>query len=69
MKLFGLDNQEMMKVSKIGIEGEQLVIRGKIYGTMPLVAVLRPEEIRAALPMLNWKIILYVIKAVVWRRK
>ncbi|UCV17831.1 hypothetical protein [Ferribacterium limneticum] len=69
MKLYGPDNQEMMQVSKIELDGQQLMIRGKIYGTMPLVAVLRPEEVRAALSLLNWKTVVFVIKALLSRSK
>lgn len=69
MKLYGLDKKEMMTVSRIEIEEQQLVIRGKIYGTMPLVAVLRPEEARAALSLLNWKTVLFITKSLLSRRK
>ena len=48
MKIYGADNREMMNITSLEREGGQLVIRGKIFGAMPLTAKLRPEEARAA---------------------
>ncbi|HVY83137.1 MAG TPA: hypothetical protein VG994_19280 [Steroidobacteraceae bacterium] len=53
MKLFGPDNKELMTVTAIQREGNELVIRGKIFGTMPMTAKLRPGEARHALKLLG----------------
>ncbi|HEU4627507.1 MAG TPA: hypothetical protein VFS52_22320 [Steroidobacteraceae bacterium] len=55
MKLFGPDNKELMTVTAIQREGNELVIRGKIFGTMPMTAKLRPAEARRALKLLGLK--------------
>ena len=67
MKLYGLDKKEMLNVSKIETRNGEVIIKGKIYGTMPLVAVLRPQEARAALKLLDLKIVA-VLFAMLFRR-
>lgn len=61
MKVYGSDNSELMTVSKIERNGNELVLKGKIFGAMPMTAKLRPEEARAALKLLNFKTILFLI--------
>lgn len=61
MKVYGSDNSELMNVSKIERNGNELVLKGKIFGAMPMTAKLRPEEARAALKLLNFKTILFLI--------
>jgi hypothetical protein len=53
VKLYGADGTELMAVSSIGREGSELVIRGKIFGAMPLTAKLRPKEARRALRLMS----------------
>ena len=64
MKLFGNDNKELMSVSAIERDGSNLLIKGKIFGTMPLTAKLRPEEARAALKLMNFRTILFLLTLV-----
>ena len=46
---------------EIAREGDNLVIRGKIFGAMPMVAKLSPKEARAALKLLDFKTILFIL--------
>ena len=55
MKLYGPDNKELMTVTAIQREGNDLVVKGKIFGTMPMTAKLRPAEARRALKLLGLK--------------
>ncbi|WP_234027349.1 hypothetical protein [Aurantiacibacter arachoides] len=55
MRIFDATGQELMTVRAIERDGSDLVIRGKIFGAMPMAAKLRPEEARAALKMLDAK--------------
>ncbi|MEP7246260.1 MAG: hypothetical protein ABI885_21645 [Gammaproteobacteria bacterium] len=55
MKLYGPDNKELMTVTAIERQGNELVIKGKIFGTMPMTAKLRPAEVRAALKLLGFR--------------
>jgi hypothetical protein len=61
MKIYDANDQELMNVREIARDGNDLVIRGKIFGAMPMVARLRPEEARAALRLLDWKTALFLI--------
>lgn len=67
MRIFGADNKEMIAISAIEREGRELVLRGKIFGTMPMTARLRPEEVRQALKLLNWRTALFLL-SLPWRR-
>lgn len=68
MKIYGADNREMMNVTSLERDGAQLVIRGKIFGAMPLTAKLRPEEARAALKLLNFRTAIFLL-TLLFRRK
>jgi hypothetical protein len=61
MKLYGTDDRELMTISAIERDGNQLIVRGRILGAMPMTAKLRPEEARAALKLLNVRTVLFLI--------
>jgi hypothetical protein len=61
MKLRGPDGGELMTVTALEREGSDLVIRGRIFGAMPLTARLKPEEARRGLRLLNFKTILFLL--------
>ena len=42
-------------------EGSNLVIRGKIFGAMPMTAKLTPKEARAALKLLDAKTVWFLL--------
>ncbi|HTL91768.1 MAG TPA: hypothetical protein VL176_05440 [Steroidobacteraceae bacterium] len=67
MKIFGPDNQELIAISAIERDGAELVLRGKILGTLPMSARIRPEEARRGLRMLDWRTALFVL-SLPWRR-
>ena len=67
MKIFGADNKEMITISAIEREGRELVLRGKIFGAMPMTARIRPEEVRRALKLLDWRTALFLL-SLPWRR-
>ena len=58
MKLFTPDKSLLMEIQSIAKHPDGLVIKGKIMGTMPMNAVLRPGELRAVFKLLNWRVIL-----------
>jgi hypothetical protein len=68
MKIYGADDREMMDITALEREGGQLVIRGKIFGALPLTAKLRPEEARAAFKLLNLRTALFLL-TLIFRRK
>ncbi len=53
MNIYSPDGQALMTVNAIERDGSVLVIKGKIFGTMPMTARLKPEEARAALKLLK----------------
>jgi hypothetical protein len=67
MKIYDANDSELMQVRSIAGEGDNLVIRGKIFGAMPMVAKVTPQEARAALKLLDWKTILFLL-TILFRR-
>jgi hypothetical protein len=54
VKLYGPDNKEMIVVTAIERQGKELVLKGKIFGTMPMSAKIRPAEVRKAWKLLSF---------------
>ena len=61
MKIYDANDKELMLVREIRGEDGALVIRGKIFGAMPMVAKLTPAEARAALRLLDARTILFLL--------
>ena len=61
MKLYGADGKELMTVTAIERDGSTLVVKGKIFGTMPLTAKLKPEEARKAFALLGFRKLLFLV--------
>ena len=61
MKLVGPDKSELMTVSALERDGDDLVIKGKVFGTMPMTARLTPEQARAAFKLLNLRTMLFIL--------
>jgi hypothetical protein len=55
------NDKELMAIRKLEREGSTLVIRGKIFGAMPMVAKLTPAEARAALKLIDFKTFLFLL--------
>jgi hypothetical protein len=53
VKLRSADGGELMQVAALERDGNQLVIRGKVFGAMPLDARMGPDAARAALKLLT----------------
>jgi hypothetical protein len=61
VKIYSADKSELMDVSSIERKGDDLVLKGKVFGTMPMAATLTPEQARAAFKLLSFKLILFLI--------
>ena len=61
MKLYSSDNSDLMEVSKISREGNNLVIEGTIMGAMPIRAIVKPAEVRKALRLMSFKTLLFAL--------
>jgi len=68
MKLYSQDNSELMRIDSLERDGDRLIVRGKVFGAMPLAAQLRPEEVRAGFKLLNLKLALFLL-TLPFRRK
>ena len=62
MKLQTRDNADLMEVSDIRAEGSNMVVFGTIMGAMPVEAVLTPSELRKVFKLLNFKLIVAVLR-------
>ena len=61
MKLYSQDGSVVMEVQSLEPEGDDLVIKGKVFGAMPLTARLRPSETRNLLKLINPGLFLFLI--------
>lgn len=62
MKLYNLDESELMNVTEIQVRDSQLVVVGTIMGAMPTQALITPTQLRRSLGLLNPTILWTVIK-------
>jgi len=56
MKFQAPDKSLLIEVRSVKEHPSGLILEGKIMGTMPMKAVLTPEEMRAAFRLLTWRV-------------
>jgi hypothetical protein len=61
MKIYGPDNNELMQITSLENEDGKLVMKGKVFGSMPLTAKLTGTEARNALKLLNFKLVMFLL--------
>ena len=61
MKINDATGKELMTVSAIERDGSNLVVKGKIFGTMPMTAKLTPEEARKAFKLIDAKLFFFLL--------
>ena len=61
MKLYGADRRELMTVNRIERDGDRLIIKAKVFGTMPMTASLSPGDVREGLKLLGMRGILFLM--------
>jgi len=61
VKIYSADKSELMQVSKVERQGDDLVLKGKVFGTMPMSATLTPEQARAFLKLLTPRLMLFLL--------
>ena len=61
MKILSPDKSELMEVSSIYRDNGNLVINGKIMGSMPMKAILRPQDARNGLRLLDMRTIFFLL--------
>ena len=60
--LYGGDGEPMISISSLEAGEAGLLINGRIYGTVPLRATLKPADLRRSLGLLSWGLIPFQIK-------
>jgi len=61
VKLQSTDGSELMTVTALERDGNTLLIKGKVFGAMPMNARLSPAAARAALKLLSPRLILFLL--------
>ena len=61
MKIYGPDNSELMQVTLLERDGNALVMKGKVFGSLPMTAKLTPQEGRNALKLLNFRLAVFLL--------
>lgn len=61
LTLFSSDNSKLMEIEALERSGNDLLIKGKVFGAMPMTARLTPAEGRKGLKLLNLKLALFLL--------
>lgn len=61
MILYSADKSELMQISAIERDGSDLLIKGKVFGTMPITARLTPGQARKGLKLLRFKTAVFLL--------
>jgi hypothetical protein len=59
--LYSADNSKLMEIEKLERSGNDLLIRGKVFGAMPMTARLSPAEARKGLKLVNFKLAWFLL--------
>jgi hypothetical protein len=61
MRLQSADGGELMTVSSLERDGQTLLIKGKVFGAMPMTARLDAQAAREALKLLTPRLVLFLL--------
>jgi len=61
MKLYAIDNSDLMEISKISRQDSNLIVEGTIMGSMPIRAVVKPAEVRRVFRVMSFGTLLFAI--------
>ena len=61
ISLYSADNSKLMEIERLERSGKELLIRGKVFGAMPMTARLSPAEARKGLKLLNFKLAWFLL--------
>jgi hypothetical protein len=59
--LYAGDNSTLMQIESLERSGNDLLIKGKVFGAMPMTARLTPTEARKGLKMLSLKLAFFLL--------
>ena len=61
MTLYSTDKSPLMQISAIERDGQDLLIKGQAFGTMPMTARLTPKEARQGLRLLRLRLVWFLL--------
>jgi hypothetical protein len=61
LTLYSPDNTKLMEIEKLERSGNELLIKGKVFGAMPMTARLAPAEARKGLKLLDLKLAWFLL--------
>ena len=59
--LYSADNSKLMEIEALERSGNDLLIKGKVFGAMPMTARLSPNEARKGLKLVSFKLVLFLL--------
>ena len=72
MKVFDTYGNVMLEASSLEQRGDDLVVKGRVMGSMPTTMYIRPEEMWAMRKLLSWSVIWHLPIIIVkgwWRAR
>ncbi|MDY6906807.1 MAG: hypothetical protein SV910_01050 [Chloroflexota bacterium] len=72
MKMYDMHGNTLMEASSLERRGDDMVMKGKMMGSMPATIYIRPEEVWQATKLLSWSVLWYMPIIVVkgwWRNR
>jgi hypothetical protein len=61
LTLLSPDNSKLMEIEALERSGNELLIKGKVFGAMPMTARLTPAEARKGLKLVNLKLAWFLL--------
>ncbi len=61
LTLYSPDNTKLMEIEALERSGNELLIKGKVFGAMPMTARLTPAEARKGLKLVNLKLAWFLL--------
>ena len=61
MILYSTDKTPLMEIHAFERVDNELLVKGKVFGTMPITARLTPEQTRKGLSMLSLKLLWFLL--------
>jgi len=61
LTLYSTDSTKLMEIETLERSGNDLLIKGKVFGAMPMTARLTPVEARKGVRMLSFKLALFLL--------
>jgi hypothetical protein len=61
VKLLNLDQSALMEVNSLRRDGNYLIIKGTILGSMPVTCALTPAEARSVFKLLDLRTMLFLV--------